>query len=122
MEGLCHVSLGNFYDAVKSETKAIVYSAHPAVQASPEFIKAHYIRGEYYLAPFLMFLGENRSCFAEYARYLYRKIDTRIDQLDVDADLCDHLKEGWLKALPFDIQVRVVINCRFRASFHFNTR
>ena len=41
----------------------------------------------------------------EYARYLHRKMDTRLENLDVDEDLCDHLKDGWLKSLPFDIQV-----------------
>ena len=42
---------------------------------------------------------------AEYARYLHRKMNTKLTDFDVDEDLCDHLKEGWLKHVPFDIQV-----------------
>ena len=46
MLGLCQVSLGELYEAIKSETKAIVYSNHHTLQASSEFIKAHYLRGK----------------------------------------------------------------------------
>ena len=45
MLGLCYVSVGQYYEAIKSETKAVVYSNNPTLQASPEFIKAHYLRG-----------------------------------------------------------------------------
>ena len=47
MLGLCHISMGHFYEAIKAETKAIVYSNHPALKVSSEYIKAHYLRGKH---------------------------------------------------------------------------
>ncbi|KAL4237726.1 Tetratricopeptide repeat protein 13 [Mactra antiquata] len=83
MKALSATAVGRFYDGVKSATKVMVQNT-PVMKASPDFIKAHYLR--------------------EYARYLHANMDQPMETLDVDDDFTDEYKDHWLKNLPFEFQ------------------
>ncbi|KAJ8308492.1 hypothetical protein KUTeg_013366 [Tegillarca granosa] len=80
MQALSYVSMGKFYEGVKSSTKVMVKNL-PELSASPEFVKAHYLR--------------------EYARYLHAHLDSPVSNLKLDEELNSEFKDHWAKLLPF---------------------
>ncbi|XP_005108844.2 tetratricopeptide repeat protein 13 [Aplysia californica] len=83
MKGAANVMQGRFYEGLKDTTKLMVSSA-PVIKASPEYIKAHYLR--------------------EYARYLHSRLDTPITSIQPDADFSPEYLDHWVKLKPFDFK------------------
>ncbi|XP_060098731.1 tetratricopeptide repeat protein 13 [Heteronotia binoei] len=81
MKGLSHVTLGQFYEGIKAQTKVMLNDPLPGQKASTEYLKVKYVR--------------------EYSRYLHAHLDTPLSEYSVDMDLPGKLKEHWAKNLPF---------------------
>nr|XP_056708369.1 tetratricopeptide repeat protein 13 isoform X2 [Euleptes europaea] len=81
MKGLNHVSLGQFYEGIKAQTKVMLNDPLPGQKASTEYLKVKYLR--------------------EYSRYLHAHLDTPLTEYNVDMDLSGKFKEHWAKNLPF---------------------
>lgn len=79
MKSLTYITMGKYYQGLKSSMKVMINNT-PAIKASPEFIKAHYLR--------------------EYARFLHSKLDTPLVDLDIDS-FHPEFKDRWTKQLPF---------------------
>ncbi|KAL3874145.1 hypothetical protein ACJMK2_037196 [Sinanodonta woodiana] len=85
MKALSSVSMGNFYEGVKTATKIMVQVRSSAIMtASPEFLKAHYLR--------------------EYARYLHSNLEKPLEELKLDIDLSEEFRDHWAKMLPFEFK------------------
>lgn len=83
MLALSHAAVGRFYEGVKTTTKVMVKNTN-VIRASPEFLKAHYLR--------------------EYVRYLHAHLDQPIHDLNIDNDLSDEFRDHWAKLLPFQFR------------------
>ncbi|XP_060081664.1 tetratricopeptide repeat protein 13-like [Ylistrum balloti] len=83
MLALCDAAMGRFYESVKSTTKVMVKNSN-VMRASPEFLKAHYLR--------------------EYVRYLHSHLDQPITDLKLDEDLSEEFRDHWAKLLPFQFR------------------
>ncbi|KAL3874146.1 hypothetical protein ACJMK2_037197 [Sinanodonta woodiana] len=91
MKALSSVSMGNFYEGVKTATKIMVQVRSSAIMtASPEFLKAHYLR--------------------EYARYLHSNLEKPLEELKLDIDLSEEFRDHWAKMLPFEFKCYAEIN------------
>lgn len=47
--------------------------------------------------------------FPEYARYLHANLDQNMETLDMDEDFPEEYKDHWLKNLPLDLQVVLIL-------------
>ncbi|GFO17046.1 tetratricopeptide repeat protein 13-like [Plakobranchus ocellatus] len=81
MASVSKVSLGQFYSGIKDATKVMVTNI-PSIKASPEFIKAHYLR--------------------EYARYVHTHLDSPILSMQLEVDMSPEYLDHWVKLKPFD--------------------
>lgn len=46
MKGLSHVTLGQFYEGIKAQTKVMLNDPLPGQKASTEYLKVKYLRGK----------------------------------------------------------------------------
>ncbi|XP_054852380.1 tetratricopeptide repeat protein 13 [Eublepharis macularius] len=81
MKGLSHVTLGQFYEGIKAQTKVMLNDPLPGQKASTEYLKVKYLR--------------------EYSRYLHAHLDTPLMEYNMDMDLPGKFKDHWAKNLPF---------------------
>ncbi|RUS76517.1 hypothetical protein EGW08_015710 [Elysia chlorotica] len=81
MSSVSKISLGRFYSGIKDATKVMVTNS-PRMKASPDFIKAHYLR--------------------EYARYTHTHLDSPILSMQLEADLSPKYLDNWVKLKHFD--------------------
>ncbi|XP_048342436.1 tetratricopeptide repeat protein 13 isoform X2 [Sphaerodactylus townsendi] len=81
MKGLSHVTLGQFYEGIKAQTKVMLNDPLPGQKASTEYLKVKYLR--------------------EYSRYLHAHLDTPLTEYNMDMELPGKFKEHWAKNLPF---------------------
>ncbi|XP_054758388.2 tetratricopeptide repeat protein 13-like [Lytechinus pictus] len=79
MKGLCLVSIGQYYDAVRTITKLMIQKHITADFLEYEQVK--YIR--------------------ELSRYLHAHLDTPFSEYSMDQDLDGTMKDRWVKNLPF---------------------
>ncbi|XP_062981487.1 tetratricopeptide repeat protein 13 [Elgaria multicarinata webbii] len=84
MKGLSHVAMGQFYEGIKAQTKAMLNDPLPGQKASTEYLKVKYLR--------------------EYSRYLHAHLDTPLTEYSIDTDLPGKFKDHWAKNLPFLIE------------------
>ncbi|XP_062831839.1 tetratricopeptide repeat protein 13 isoform X2 [Anolis carolinensis] len=84
MKGLSHVAMGQFYEGIKAQTKAMLNDPLPGQKASTEYLKVKYLR--------------------EYSRYLHAHLDTPLTEYNIDMDLPGKFKDHWAKNLPFLIE------------------
>ncbi|KAJ7342230.1 hypothetical protein JRQ81_009754 [Phrynocephalus forsythii] len=84
MKGLSHVAMGQFYEGIKAQTKAMLNDPLPGQKASTEYLKVKYLR--------------------EYSRYLHSHLDTPLTEYNIDTDLPGKFKDHWAKNLPFLIE------------------
>nr|XP_033791562.1 tetratricopeptide repeat protein 13 isoform X2 [Geotrypetes seraphini] len=84
MKGLGHVSMGQFYEGIKAQTKVMLNDPLPGQKASPEYLKVKYLR--------------------EYSRYLHAHLDTPVAEYNIDLHLPGDFKDHWAKSLPFLIE------------------
>ncbi|KAH0622475.1 hypothetical protein JD844_024820 [Phrynosoma platyrhinos] len=84
MKGLSHVAMGQFYEGIKAQTKAMLSDPLPGQKASTEYLKVKYLR--------------------EYSRYLHSHLDTPLTEYNIDMDLPGKFKDHWAKNLPFLIE------------------
>ncbi|KAK3093376.1 hypothetical protein FSP39_014746 [Pinctada imbricata] len=83
MKALSLIAGGRIFNGLKSATKVMVHNT-PAIKASPDFMKAHYLR--------------------EYARYLHSHLDDPFLQFNPDEDLDGDFKNRWSRELSFDFK------------------
>nr|XP_006819295.1 PREDICTED: tetratricopeptide repeat protein 13-like [Saccoglossus kowalevskii] len=81
MRGLSHASIGQYYEAVKSNAKVQSNPPFLGQKTSNEFARVLYIR--------------------EYSRYLHARLDTPVAEYSMDLDLQGAYKDNWAKGLPF---------------------
>eukprot|EP00057_Strongylocentrotus_purpuratus_P032476 XP_787775.3 PREDICTED: tetratricopeptide repeat protein 13 [Strongylocentrotus purpuratus] len=79
MKGACLVSMGQYYDAVRTVTKLMIQ--HDITAGYLEYEKVKYIR--------------------ELSRYLHAHLDTPFSEYSMDQDLDGTMKDRWVKNLPF---------------------
>uniref|UniRef100_A0A8C8I1I9 Tetratricopeptide repeat protein 13 n=1 Tax=Oncorhynchus tshawytscha TaxID=74940 RepID=A0A8C8I1I9_ONCTS len=84
MKGLSHVSMGQFYEGIKAQTKVMLNDPLLGQKASSEYLKVKYLR--------------------EYSRYLHSHLDKPVAEYNVDQDLPGNFKNHWAKHLPFLIE------------------
>ncbi|XP_048734354.1 tetratricopeptide repeat protein 13-like isoform X2 [Ostrea edulis] len=82
MKSLTCIAMGRYYQGLKSSMKVMINNT-PAIKATPEFIKAHYLR--------------------EYARFLHSNLDTPLTNLNIDS-FHPEFKDRWTKQLPFQFK------------------
>ncbi|KAK6997583.1 tetratricopeptide repeat protein 13-like isoform X1 [Biomphalaria glabrata] len=83
MKAASKIILGQFYEGLKDTTKLMV-SNIPVIKASPEHVKAHYLR--------------------EYARYVHARLDGPISLIQPDMDFSPDYLDHWVKLKKFDIK------------------
>ncbi|XP_072032463.1 tetratricopeptide repeat protein 13-like [Amphiura filiformis] len=79
MKGLSYAAMGQYYEAIKSNTKLMVSHIGPA--NSNEFDRVKYIR--------------------EYSRYLHSHLDTPMSEYSMDEDINGSMKDRWVKGQSF---------------------
>uniref|UniRef100_A0A9J8CHI9 Tetratricopeptide repeat domain 13 n=1 Tax=Cyprinus carpio carpio TaxID=630221 RepID=A0A9J8CHI9_CYPCA len=84
MKGLSHVTMGQFYEGIKAQTKVMLNDPLLGQKASSEYLKVKYLR--------------------EYSRYLHSHLDVPVAEYNVDQDLPGNFKNHWAKNLPFLIE------------------
>ncbi|XP_062603404.1 tetratricopeptide repeat protein 13-like [Saccostrea cucullata] len=82
MQSLTYIAMGKYYQGLKSSMKVMINNT-PAIKATPEFIKAHYLR--------------------EYARFLHSKLDTPLVDINID-NFHPEFKDRWTKQFPFQFK------------------
>ncbi|KAH9495066.1 hypothetical protein Btru_018739 [Bulinus truncatus] len=83
MKGASKIILGQFYDGLRDTTKMMI-SNIPVMKASPEHVKAHYLR--------------------EYARYVHARLDGPISQIQPDVDFNPDYLDRWVKLKKIDLK------------------